>query len=82
MDSSDLRLIIGLLFGMFLAIVLLSDLAKRKSRAPKIKVKKVKQTGFRRIATPETPANGGFRSTPAAPEGPRSPRHDWKVPRG
>jgi hypothetical protein len=96
MDSSDLRLIIGLLFGTFLAIVLLSDVIKRRAKRPKIKEEKtLKPTGFRRTATPESssdrgfrrtatpepPPDGGFRRTPAAPEGPRSPRHDFKVPR-
>ncbi len=80
MDSSDLRLIIGLLFGTFLTIVLLSDLVKRRSQAPRIK-KKPKPSGFRRSALPETPPDGGFRHKPEAHEGPRSPRHDWRVPR-
>ena len=33
MDSSDLRLIIGLLFGTFLLIVVLSDAARRKPKS-------------------------------------------------
>ncbi len=81
MDSSDLRLFIGLLFGTFLAILVLSDLAKRRANRPKIKEKPKRVTGFRRTATPETPPDGGFRHKPEAPEGPRSPKHDFKVPR-
>ena len=80
MDSSDLRLIIGLLFGTFLAITLLSDLVKRKQRAPKIRVKP-KPMGFRRDPRPELPPDGGFRAQPTAPDGPRTARNDFKVPR-
>lgn len=80
MDSSDLRLLIGLLFGTFLAIVALSDLAKRKARGPKVKPRPT-NPGFRRTMRPDIPPDGGFRRTPAAPEGPRSPRHDFRVPR-
>lgn len=81
MDSSDLRLVIGLLFGTFLAIMLLSDLAKRRANRPKIKEKPKPATGFRRTVRPEPPPDGGFRARPAVPEGPRSPKHDFKVPR-
>ena len=81
MDSSDLRLVIGLLFGTFLTILLLSDLVKRRANRPKIKEKPKAATGFRRTVTPETPPDGGFRARPTAPEGPRSPKHDFKVPR-
>lgn len=81
MDSSDLRLIIGLLFGAFLTIVLLSDLIKRRAQAPKIKAKPKQSAGFRRSLKPETPPNGGFRARPIAPDGPRTARHDFKVPR-
>jgi hypothetical protein len=94
MDSSDLRLMIGLLFGTFLMIVLVSDLLKRRAARPKIAKEKgptgFRRTampdapasgGFRRTATPELPADGGFKARPDAPEGPRSPKHDFKVPR-
>lgn len=50
MDSSDLRLLIALLFGIFLAITVLSDLVKRRPKAPRMKVR---ETGFRRTPPPE-----------------------------
>ena len=81
MDSSDLRLLIGLLFGAFLTIVLVSDLIKRRAQAPKIKVRPKQSTGFRRTLKPETPPDGGFRARPTDQVAPRSARHDFKVPR-
>lgn len=81
MDSSDLRLVIGLLFGTFLAIVLVSDLIKRRAQAPKIKAKPKQSAGFRRDPRPEIPPDGGFRARPSAPDGPRTARNDFKVPR-
>lgn len=81
MDSSDLRLIIGLLFGTFLTIVLVSDLIKRRAQAPKVKERPKQSAGFRRSLKPETPPNGGFRARPTTPNGPRTARNDFKVPR-
>ena len=75
MDSSDLRLIIGLLFGTFLLIVVLSDAARRKPKSPRMKVK---DSGFRR---PSSSSDTGFRRSQAPPATPRPPRRDWKVPR-
>jgi hypothetical protein len=81
MDSSDLRLIIGLLFGTFLAIVLVSDLIKRRAQAPKVKERPKQSAGFRRSLKPETPPDGGFRARSSAPEGPRTARNDFRGPR-
>ena len=75
MDSSDLRLIIALLFGAFLAITVISDLLKRRPKAPKMKVK---HSGFRRPSAPASDA--GFRHT-HPPEETARPQQSWKVPR-
>jgi hypothetical protein len=77
MDSSDLRLIIALLFGAFLAITVLSDLIRRRPKAPKMKVK---DSGFRRAPTMPVPPDAGFRRSPPPVE-PSRPQHSWKVPR-
>ena len=45
MDSSGLRLLIALLFGAFLLITVISDLAKRRRKEPKVKAR---QSGFQR----------------------------------
>ncbi|PCE43064.1 hypothetical protein [Rhizorhabdus dicambivorans] len=59
MNSQDIRWIIAGLFVAFLAVIVLSDLVKRKPKGPRTKARKApKARGFRTMRT-DRPAPGG-----------------------
>lgn len=55
MDSSDLRIIIALLFAAFILVLVIGDLTKRRKAKPS-PARKARARGFERAKPPAAPA--------------------------